>query len=272
MRGCCSSWREVCAGVPQGSILGPLLYLIYAEDIKDHIHGTLRTFADDTMISAAATTEALAAKILQPDIRQLNVWARQWKIDLNTMKTVCLTVNRCGGARCFLTMEGTLVREVMSHRHLGVILSYDGKWTAHLNDICQSVSKRLNVLRQYYKTFTKRNLLVIYRSFIRPKMEFSSQILSNLNIGEVERLENLQRSALRMICGAKVGTSHGPLYEEVRLELLETRRKNARLVKHSLQTVQERNPLARRRLTDYTLIKCNTVQYQRSYLPRTIKD
>ena len=108
-----------------------------------------------------------------------------------------------------------------------------------------------------------------------------------MNIGECERLESLQRSAIRIICGAKIGTSHQGLYREVCVKKLSERRKESRLTKfweiqgchndfrlnrQMLTTVQDRNPLARRRLEDFSLIKCRTVLFQNSYLLRTMKE
>ena len=253
--------------------------------MKEDLESEIRTFADDTTLSATGETEEEAAFKLQPEIIKMNKWARKWKIILNPEKTVCLTVNRRRGVRSYLTMNGIIVKEVLSHKHLGVTLSYDGRWTNHLNVITEAAARRLNILRQYYKSFNRKTLMTIYRSFIRPKLEFSSQLLSNLTIGESERLENLQRSGLRIISGTKVGTSHQPLYNEVKLEKLSERRKKARIIKFweiqktikkcqlnrsMLTTVEERNMRARRRLTDYTLIKCNTTQYQNSFLPRVI--
>ena len=149
LRSNCSSWREVIAGVAQGSKLGPILYLLFSEDIKNEITIKLRTFADDTMISAMGDNEEEAAGLLQPDIRRLSKWAARWKIDLNSSITVCLTINRRGGVRNFLVMDGMIVNEVESHKHLGVHLSHDGRWTTHLDAICETASKRINILRQF---------------------------------------------------------------------------------------------------------------------------
>ena len=129
--------------------------------MKEYLDSEIRTFADDTTLSATAETEQEAARKLQPEITKMNQWAKKWKINLNPEKTVCLTVNRRGGIRNFLTMNGTIVKEVLSHKHLGVTLSHDGRWTNHLNIITESAAKRLNVLRQYYKTFSKKTLLTI---------------------------------------------------------------------------------------------------------------
>ena len=147
------------SGVPQGSILGPILYLIYSEDMKMGISNCIRAFVDDTMISATAGDVITAARMLQSDIRLLEECALRWKTNLNGT----------GGVHSFLLMDGQLVREVSSHKHLGVVLSHDGRWTDHINSICSSACKRINVMRQYYKTFAKKSLLYMYRAFIRPK-------------------------------------------------------------------------------------------------------
>ena len=97
--------------------------------------------------------------------------------------------------------------------------------------LTNEITNNNSVMRQYYKKFNKGSLLLMYKAFIRLKLEYSSEVLANLNIQECERLENIQRSAIIIICGAKVGTSHAPLYREVKLQRLEERRHTARMLK-----------------------------------------
>ena len=152
-----SSWKKVMDGVAPGSILGPILYLIYAEDMKTSLDSKVHTFVDKTILASTADSEEDAAPLPQTNIEKMLKWAKLWKIILNPLKTVCLTVNRQGGIRSYQVMSGSVVKEV-HHKHLGVTLSWDGKWMEHLNNICSSGSagKRLNILRDYYKSFSKR--------------------------------------------------------------------------------------------------------------------
>ena len=92
LRGTLSSWREVLQGVPQGSILGPLLYILYSEDLKYDIRSNLKTYADDSMVMATGETEEESAIQLQPDIERIQTWADAWKLHPNASKTKCLTV------------------------------------------------------------------------------------------------------------------------------------------------------------------------------------
>ena len=90
MKGYFSTWAAIISGVPQGSILGPLLYLLFAEDMKNHIEAGLRNFADDTLLSGIGLTERQCAA--EPSLGSQCSWAKRWKITLNPTKTKCQMV------------------------------------------------------------------------------------------------------------------------------------------------------------------------------------
>ena len=90
LKGVLSPWITIKAGVPQGSILGPILFLIYTNDMPEEIQCLIKVFADDTILGATGKTTEECSDILQPNIDRLAAWAFTWKIMLNPLKTKCL--------------------------------------------------------------------------------------------------------------------------------------------------------------------------------------
>ena len=123
-----SDWAEALTGFPQGSILGPLLFLIYINDIVNNIRSSIRVFANDTGI--CIVNPQTAAFILTSDLETINVWANDWLVDFN------LTINTSLLIPCRqiplvhppLIMNNVILNETTSHRHLGLTLSNTYNW------------------------------------------------------------------------------------------------------------------------------------------------
>ena len=121
---------------PQGSILGPLLILIYIKDINDDIQVNINLFADDTSLSITVGDLANIGSILQSDIDKVTRWAQRWLVKFNAAKSDSLVISR----KCFkpdhpsLSMSNTEILSVTSHKHLGFFffLCNDGSWDIHI--------------------------------------------------------------------------------------------------------------------------------------------
>ena len=83
LNGCCSTWKEVLAGVPQGSILGPLLFLVFINDLPEGLRSNIKIFADDTSLFSKIKNTFLSSNILNSDLRFIADWADQWKMSFN---------------------------------------------------------------------------------------------------------------------------------------------------------------------------------------------
>ena len=173
------------------------------------------------------------------------------------------------------------------HKHLGVFLQFDAQWASQIRSLVRRSSRRLAIMRSYAKKFNRTTLMTIYTSFVRPILEYCSELMSNMTEGEKEELEELNRTAIRIITGAKLGTSHQYLYREVDLKPLETKRHKARMVKFvqiknckrklqlnsdNITLVSQRNLYPTRRSSDNSLHKANTEQMKKSYLPTAINE
>ena len=118
-----SDWNYICAGVPQGSILGPLLFLLYINDIVKDIGSNIRLFADDTSLYIIVENPEIAADILVTDLAKVAAWAKTWLVTSNALKTDSLLISRKHNQPLHppVYMQNQPVKEVDDHKHLGCI-------------------------------------------------------------------------------------------------------------------------------------------------------
>ena len=123
-----SSYRTVNAGVPQGSVLGPTLFLIYINDIVSNILSIIKLFADDTSMYLSLNDHILRTATLNSDLQRINIWAITWKVTFNSVKTdlVNFTTKR-DPALLPLQFNDTILEYTLTHKHLGITFQHDGK-------------------------------------------------------------------------------------------------------------------------------------------------
>ena len=173
--GSVSEEAPVLSGVPQGTVLGPLMFLVYINDITANITGQLRLFADDALLYESIKSEADNAS-LQRDLNQLHAWSQKWKMAFNTTKCHFLhaTRNRKVKAHTY-TLGGSSLTRVQNHPYLGVELDEKLCWRHELDRVQSKGTKTLNMVR---RNFTKGTTPVIraqiYTSLVRPVVEYGS--------------------------------------------------------------------------------------------------
>ena len=225
-----STQKPISAGVPQGSVLGPLLFLIYINDISDDLTGLARLFADDTSLSYSSADIRQIELILNEDLRKLSEWARKWLILFNPVKTeVMLISNIFNETDLQLMMDGTILKIVEIHKHLGVYLSSNNKWSKHIDSIITSASKQISFMRKIKYKFSKQTLNTLYCTYIRPLFEYASEVWDGCSQTDANRLEQAQLNAARIVTGLPVFASTNSLYQETGWEPLSQRRTNKKL-------------------------------------------
>ena len=147
MPGVSSSWSSIEAGVPQGSILGPLLFLLYINDIVENINSSIRLFTDDTTFYIIVDNPGQAAYQLNSDLDKIHQWANQWVVTFNPSKseTVIFSRKRNKANHTNVIMDQQPIQEVNLHKHLGIIFSNDCTWHDHLDYIKSKAWTRINV-------------------------------------------------------------------------------------------------------------------------------
>ena len=140
--------RSLNAGVPQGSVLGPLFFLIYVNDISEHLLSIPRLFAEDTSLACFATHVPDIEAILNHDLHVISQWADRWLVIFNPSKKVAMLFTNKNVQPPNLLFDDVQIQFIDSHKHLGLTLSSNTRWSEHINNILNSASKLLGIVRK----------------------------------------------------------------------------------------------------------------------------
>ena len=225
-----SSWTSIEAGVPQGSMLGPLLFSIYINDLSDDLMSNVKLFADDTSLFSVVHDINTSSTNLDIDLRKISDWAIQCKmsLDLDPSKQaqeVIFSRKRQNPNHDSIYFNNNLVNQVHSQKHLGMHLDAKLNFEKHLDNIMSTVAKIVGLLRELHTVLPRSSLVTIYKAFIRPHLDYGDIIYDRTyNESFHQKLESVQYNAALAITGAIRGTSRAKLYQELGLESLQERR------------------------------------------------
>ena len=130
---------SVSSGVPQGSVLGPLLFLVYINDIGDKLFSLSRLFADDTSLGYASQDEAQIKYVINHDLHELGDWSKRWLMSFNPDKTEIMLFKNVE----IFYFDGKLIPLASDHTYLGITFSEEAKWNKHVENLIKSVSKHM---------------------------------------------------------------------------------------------------------------------------------
>ena len=220
-----SEFLDIVSGVPQGSILGPLLFLIYLNDIVDNISCPISLFADDTSLLELQTSWGLVENNLNLNISKLELWSRKWKLSFNAKKTVYMTFSSVGSSpNLSLMLNNSQLQRVGSNKHLGLFFDENLTWTDHVSYICKKVSKKLGLLYKNKNVFNRVTLIRLYKSMILPVIDYGSVVYDSLSLQQSNKIENLQRRAAIICSGAHPRTETNKLLSDLGWMHLKDRR------------------------------------------------
>ena len=221
LNGSNSKWRPVLSGVPQGSVLGPLLFIIYVNDMDSAITSEISKFADDTKVYRKACSDCDASS-LQGDLDKLVEWANTWQMKFNADKCKVIHFGSSNNKHRY-EIEGTALGSVELEKDLGVLISHDLKSARHVDQAVLKANRILGMVSRNIENKTKEIILPLYRTLVRPHLEYCVQAWSPHLVKDVSKLERVQRRAVRMIRGLGCGSYRDKLIE-LRLFSLEERR------------------------------------------------
>ena len=212
------------AGVPQGSRLGPILFLIMINDIITLMVATVLIFADDTTIIACGDNTSETVEVLNADLVKISDWAKKWKVKFNGSKSKDLIFSREKlNNSAPLKLDGVLIERVGSHKHLGLTLQPDLKWNIHLKKVIQHTSIKLSSLYNV-KELSRKTLDMLYKLHIRSIMDYCLQVYGpELSKADVGKLDKVQYRAARLVTKTPKSTSANRLNIDLGWEDTQTR-------------------------------------------------
>ena len=227
-----SSLRYTNAGVPQGSILGPMLFLVYIYDMCNGLKSKPHQFADDTNINYRFKNPVIAVNDINLDLDKLSKWADRWKVNFAPSKTFYMRITNRNHQQPLPTIYlcGEPITETTQIKTLGVTLTKNLSWGVHINNIISRASKRLLVMRKYRFCLSRKALETIYISMIRPILEYGNVLYDNCPASTGRSIESIQRQAALICTGGYKHTDYKNLLSELNWETLCDRRKLHKLV------------------------------------------
>ena len=210
--------------LPQGSILGPLLFLVCIGNITEGIKSDIILFADDTSLLDIIDDPVLSARRLNNDLERLHIWSSKWLVTFNPAKPEVLTFSnkRSPENHPTLFLNNNPLNEVSSHTHLGLCFTNNLSWSKHINTIVTRSSQRVNILKHLKFLLGKNTLIHLYKTMIRHILEYGCIVFDNCS-------SSVQYEAARVCTGALWNTNKLKLLEELGWSLMSKRRKYFKL-------------------------------------------
>ena len=273
----------VTSGVPQGSVLGPLLFLLYINDLPQNIQSQVRLFADDTAVYLTVTSLE-DANILQSDLDTLEEWERTWDMEFNPGKCQVLHITRSRQPlQSQYTLHGQVLESVDSAKYLGVNISQDLSWNHHINEITGKANRTLGFIKRNVKTKNEQVKELAYKTLVRPQVEYASSVWTPHTKENILKIEMTQRRAARWVknnYSTYDSVSH--MLDNLGWRSLENRRIDSRLIMFykivyghvaiQMPTYFEQPQRFTRHMhpLSYRQIHTQTKYYQQSFYPATI--
>ena len=177
MIGQSSKWSHIKVGVPQGSIVGPLLFLVYINDLPEGLTTSVKLFADDASLFLVVHDSAAASTFFNDDLLKISRWAYQWKMIFNpgaSKQAQEIVFSRNANASNHETVYFNNVQVIRENiqKHLGLFLDSKLSFFDYINEKIRKATKGVNFIRKMNLLLPCSSLLTIHKSFVRPHLDY----------------------------------------------------------------------------------------------------
>ena len=246
LNGSFSDHSVIESGVPQGSVLGPLLFLIYINDLEKDIKSNIKFFADDIMLFSIVKDPVLSADDLNHDLDIIYRWAHQWKMEFNPVPTkqpteVLFSCKKASPSHPQLIFNGNIVKKVSEQKHLGLILDSGLTFKKYINEKIRKAKKNLGLIKHVSRFLPLKTLDQMYKAVVRSHLDYCDiiyHIPPKINPPPqfptfnslMDKLERVQYQAALVATDAWQGSNCSKLNEELGWETLSDRRMCRRIL------------------------------------------
>lgn len=198
-----SSWRNVTSGIPQGSVLGPLLFVIFINDLPDLIESELYLFADDTKVFS--TNRSIAdVEQLQRDLDTLEDWSNTWLLRFHPDKCKKLHIGKPGVSPDHIyTLMGTDLQSCDMEKDIGVIIEGDLSFDKHINTKVNKANSMFGIIRRNFQFLDTKTFSPLYKALVRTHLDYASSVYSPHKMKHIDAIESVQRRATKQLPGMK---------------------------------------------------------------------
>lgn len=211
---------EISAGVPQGSVLGPILYTIYTSDIPVAENVIIATYADDTAILASNLCPDKASNFVQKQLNEIEKWLNKWNVKINTEKSVHVTFT-LGRRDCpCLTLNNSTIPQSQTVKYLGLHIDRRLIWKNHIKAKKEHLKIKTNKL--YWLIGSKsqlsiQNKILIYKAILKPVWTYGIQLWGTASNSNIEILQRYQSKTLRCIIEAPWFVSNKTIHDDLNI-------------------------------------------------------
>jgi hypothetical protein len=224
-----SSWRVIGSGVPQGSVLGPLFFIMYINDLTQILSTPSKIYADDTKL-ISVNKSINQSTLLQQDLNILYDWTQVWLLFLNIKKceVVYFGTSIQLNSKCVYTINGSPITETKLVKDLGIYISPDLNWDEQVIRVC---AKSTAIAKKIFKCFRHKSTDIIkklYVSTIRPKLEYANVVWKPTSVKQNKLIEKVQKLCTKF--GMLSNLSYEKRLDSLNLTKLEIRRVRGDLI------------------------------------------
>jgi len=222
-----SDWAEVKSGVPQGSVLGPILFIMFIDDISWDLNSKLSIFADDLKVMSIVNSIEQREQ-LQYDLMKITEWATRWGMSFSVNKCQALHLGKNNANHSYI-LQGENIQDSELVRDLGVLVSKDFKMSKQCIEASKKANRMLGYIKKSITSRSKEIILPLYRGLVRPHLEYAVQFWSPFLKKDIELLEKVQHRATKMITGLS-GIDYDNRLKSLNMYSLENRRARGDLI------------------------------------------
>ncbi|MCP3875986.1 MAG: reverse transcriptase family protein [Desulfobacteraceae bacterium] len=201
VNGILSSSAKVTSGIPQGSVLGPILFILYINDLPDEVANDVYLFADDTKIYSKIDNDEDCNR-LQDDLDKMEEWSAKWLLTFNPEKCKVLHLGKKKSTHEYNLSE-TTIESSPCEKDLGVYVDHDLKFTEHMDKVVNKAHSIMGSIRRAFRYLDCEIFLKMYKGLVRPHLEYAVQVWHPYLKKDIKKVEAVQRRATSQIQNLK---------------------------------------------------------------------